>query len=50
MFLRGIFLDNFVLFTLFNTASSAATQIPPVSEDAGVKPKSVATLAGIQTL
>ncbi len=38
---RVIFLI-FYVYTLFNTASSAALQIPLVSEDAGIEPRTVA--------
>jgi hypothetical protein len=34
---------SFVHYPLFNTASSAAPHIPPVSEDAGIEPRTVAT-------
>jgi hypothetical protein len=42
---RGIFLAFFDLCTVFNTASSAAPQIPLVSENAGIEPRTVATSA-----
>jgi hypothetical protein len=37
--------DFFFLCNVFNTASSAAPQIPLVSEDAGIDPRTVATSA-----
>ncbi len=39
------FLYFFIFCTLFNTASSAALQIPLLSEDAGIESRTVATLA-----
>ncbi len=45
-FSKGGFLDFFLfLCKLFNTASLAAPQIPFWPEDAGIKPRTVATLA-----
>ncbi len=43
---RGMFLDfYFQASTLFNTASTAAPHGSTVSEDAGIEPRTVATLA-----
>ncbi len=42
---KNPFLYYIFFSTLFNTASSAAPQSPPVSEDNGIEPRTVGTLA-----
>jgi hypothetical protein len=41
---KGDFMDFFFLFKSINTAASAAPQIPLYSEDAGIEPRTLATL------